>query len=306
MGKIKRRPGRTQRRRKEKSESDVSLLPPANGLGRARAFMLSLQDNYSSEIKHFFRYIDESGGALDPETIRAYRDDMRKAGAPVRSINKRLAAVKARIRMLFESGTTDALDLEKRYRLEQVLNDIKFLKVQKSSVSKDSILELAEAQRLIHDAGMPEHISLIVEFLFHTGARVSEALGIRLADLRQRRNYIEARITGKGAKERRLKVNAGLIERIKSELAGDEFLFERPDGQAYKRRAVYMAVRQHGMRVLERQISPHTLRHSFATLRIRATGKIEAVSRYLGHASTAITLDMYVHEDLSIDELELF
>ena len=101
-------------------------------------------------------------------------------------------------------------------------------------------------------------------------------------------------------------MNSVLIERIKRELAGAEFLFERPDGRPYKRSAVSMAIHRHGLRVLQRQISPHTLRHSFATLRIRKTGKIEAVSRYLGHSSTAITLDMYVHEDLSMEELELF
>lgn len=306
MDKIKKPAGRQKRAvRRSGKKRDVALVPPAGGQVQARTFMLSIRDSYSSEIKHFFCYLDESEGELNPEAIRAYRDDMVAAGSPVRSINKRLCAVKTRIRQLFDRQP-EALDMAERYRLERTLKDIKLLKVQKSAIAKTHILELTEVQLLINDADTPDHISLIVEFLFHTGARISEALGIRLADLRERRNYIEARIIGKGSKERRLKVNSLLIERIKGELAGKEFLFERPDGKAYKRRAVYMAVRQHGERVLERQISPHTLRHSFATLRIRATGKIEAVSRYLGHASTAITLDMYVHEDLSINELELF
>ncbi len=304
MDKIKKPAVRRSGGQKREKTREVALLP-ASGQLQARDFMLSIRDSYSNEIKHFFRYLEENGTELCPEAIRAYRDDMVASGSAVRSINKRLAGVKKRIRQLFERQP-DAPDMAKRYRLERTLKDIKLLKVQKSPIAKALLLELAEAQLLINDAGTPDHISLIVEFLFHTGARISEALGIRLANLRERRNYIEVRMIGKGGKERRLKVNSQLIERIKIELAGKEFLFERPDGVPYKRQAVSMAIYRNGLRVLQRQISPHTLRHSFATLRIRATGKIEAVSRYLGHSSTAITLDMYVHEELSINELELF
>ncbi len=50
--------------------------------------------------------------------------------------------------------------------------------------------------------------------------------------------------------------------------------------------------------MLNRDISAHKLRHSFATIKIAKTGKIKAVSEYLGHSSTSITLDMYVHEEL--------
>ena len=48
-----------------------------------------------------------------------------------------------------------------------------------------------------------------------------------------------------------------------------------------------------------------TLRHSFATEKIAKTGKIKGVSEYLGHSSSSITLDMYVHEELTDDELDV-
>ena len=53
-----------------------------------------------------------------------------------------------------------------------------------------------------------------------------------------------------------------------------------------------------GKRILGRRISAHSMRHSFATLAIRDGASIKAVSKYLGHSSTAITMDMYVHESL--------
>ena len=49
----------------------------------------------------------------------------------------------------------------------------------------------------------------------------------------------------------------------------------------------------------------HRLRHTFATLQIRRTHKVKGVSLYLGHSSTAITQDMYVHEELDLNELAL-
>jgi integrase len=52
-----------------------------------------------------------------------------------------------------------------------------------------------------------------------------------------------------------------------------------------------------------RHFSPHGCRHTFATRAIERTGKLKAVSEYLGHASVSITLDMYVHEEIADDEL---
>ena len=57
-------------------------------------------------------------------------------------------------------------------------------------------------------------------------------------------------------------------------------------------------VERAGKRILGRRISAHSMRHSFATLAIREGASIKAVSKYLGHSSTAITMDMYVHERL--------
>jgi integrase len=55
--------------------------------------------------------------------------------------------------------------------------------------------------------------------------------------------------------------------------------------------------------ILGKHISAHSLRHSFATNMIRKTNKIVATSEYLGHSSTTMTLDMYVHEVFSLSEL---
>jgi len=52
-----------------------------------------------------------------------------------------------------------------------------------------------------------------------------------------------------------------------------------------------------------KHFSPHGCRHTFATRAIERTGKLKAISKYLGHASVSITLDMYVHEEIADDEI---
>ncbi len=113
------------------------------------------------------------------------------------------------------------------------------------------------------------------------------------------------RILGKGQKERQVRVRRELVDRVRSCFHGKTFLFERRGGAQYTRQHVSRGIRAAGQVVLKRRISAHTLRHTFATLQIRKTHKVKGVSLYLGHSSTAITQDMYVHEELDLDELAL-
>ncbi|OED36228.1 hypothetical protein AB834_03140 [PVC group bacterium (ex Bugula neritina AB1)] len=81
------------------------------------------------------------------------------------------------------------------------------------------------------------------------------------------------------------------------------FLFETKTGKPQNPRYIRKIITQWGKRALLKNISPHTLRHSFATNKIAQTGKIKAFSQYLGHSSSSVTLDMYTHQELSTTEL---
>lgn len=119
------------------------------------------------------------------------------------------------------------------------------------------------------------------------------------------RGVCAVRIRGKGQKERQVKVRRELVDRVRAAFRGKAFLFERPGGGPYSRQHVSREVHVAGQVVLKRRISAHTLRHTFATLQIRKTHKVKGVSLYLGHSSTAITQDMYVHEELDLKDLAL-
>ena len=89
-----------------------------------------------------------------------------------------------------------------------------------------------------------------------------------------------------------------MLEAIRSTFHGETYLFQTQGGKPYRTTYVSYEITKAGRRILGRKISAHSMRHSFATLTIRDGASIKAVSKYLGHSSTAITMDMYVHESL--------
>jgi len=146
----------------------------------------------------------------------------------------------------------------------------------------------------------------MVEFLAQTGCRVSEALAARLDNVKKARGkeYHSVRVLGKRSKERVVMVDSGLIGRIRDYFAGTTYLFEHK-GKMYNRNFVSATIREAGRVYLNREISAHTFRHTFATLKLKHHDA-HAVGVYLGHASPATTLAMYSHNVLSWDDIQDF
>jgi len=146
-------------------------------------------------------------------------------------------------------------------------------------------------------------IALMVEFLAYTGVRVSEMLNILLSDIKARRDRVDVRVIGKGGKERIVWVDKPLLERIRNHFSESKWLFEHT-GKQYSRVAVTNRIKYWGVKVLGREITAHTLRHSFATHKLRQTRNLKGVSKYLGYATTSVTADLYVHEELAWEDIE--
>jgi integrase/recombinase XerD len=111
-------------------------------------------------------------------------------------------------------------------------------------------------------------------------------------------DMVRLTITGKGNKERKVGIEKALFEAIRSTFPGGTYRFQTQGGKPYRTTYVSCEIIKAGKRILGRRISAHGMRSSFATLAIRDGASIKAVSKYLGYSSTAITMDMYVHESL--------
>jgi len=268
-----------------------------------KTFALSIKDSYTYEIKHYVNYLNQNNMKFNFESFKTYIEVMKREGTPVRTINKRIFGIKKRIRTIFEINVGN-LDIVRKYHLDRCLKEIKTLKVADVYIDDEKKITQDEFHKLMASEEIPEDIKLIISFLFRTGVRISEALNIRLKNIKEYQNCVKIRIIGKGGKEylKRLP-DLKFYNELREYFKGKEFLFEREDGSQYERHQVTMMIKRHSKKILGREISSHTMRHSFATIMIEKTGKIKATSEELAHSSAATTMDMYTHERLSLEEL---
>jgi integrase/recombinase XerD len=147
----------------------------------------------------------------------------------------------------------------------------------------------------------------MLELLYATGLRVSELVGLQLNDVDLESRVLVAR--GKGNKERLVPVGAPAVEAVKAYLATarerllkgrrSKDLFVTPRGRRLTRQGFAKLLRRHArVAGIRRAISPHKLRHSFATHLLEGGADLRAVQAMLGHADVTTT-QIYTHVDRS-------
>ena len=94
-----------------------------------------------------------------------------------------------------------------------------------------------------------------------------------------------------------------LFDELRRTFTGSTYLFETSKGNPYPRTYVTDMIERASKRSLGRMVGAHALRHSFATATIAETGKVQAVSEYLGHADPSTTLRYYTHQSLTDTDL---
>ena len=193
-----------------------------------------------------------------------------------------------------------------------VLNDriesspAEFTRMPKFGRHLPDVLTTAEIDRIIAAAGAPTpkglRDSAMLEVLYSCGLRVSELVSLRMQDLFFGEGYI--RVVGKGDKQRLVPISATARDRIQQYLevrrafrAGEEILFLNNRGKKISRVMVFTLLRQAAQRAgIDKRISPHTFRHSFATHLLEGGASIRQVQEMLGHESI-LTTEIYTHLD---------
>lgn len=168
------------------------------------------------------------------------------------------------------------------------------------------VLTTGEIDRIIAavDGTTPKEIrdAAMLEVLYSCGLRVSELTSLRIRDLFFGEGYI--RVTGKGDKQRLVPISSTARERIhrylevrRSARAGEETLFLNNRGSSRTRVMIFTILREAARRAgIEKKISPHTFRHSFATHLLEGGASIRQVQELLGHESI-LTTEIYTHLD---------
>lgn len=147
----------------------------------------------------------------------------------------------------------------------------------------------------------------IIEVLFSCGLRVSELVNLKLSDLYLTERYI--RVMGKGSKERLVPISPRAVRELQNWFIDRNLMHIKPGEEDYvflNRRGAHltrtmiliMIKRQAVEAGIQKTISPHTLRHSFATALLEGGADLRAIQAMLGHESIGTT-EIYTHIDMS-------
>jgi integrase/recombinase XerD len=189
-------------------------------------------------------------------------------------------------------------------------NPTVLLESPKQSRLLPEILSFEEIEKMIAaaDASTPEGIrnKAILETMYSCGLRVSEVVGLKLSALFIDVGFI--RVTGKGDKERLVPIGDTAIRAIQQYrqyvrnqypvvLGSEDYVFLNRRGKPLSRVMVFLIIKELAKQAgIEKNISPHTFRHSFATHLVEGGADLRAVQEMLGHESITTT-EIYTHLD---------
>jgi len=258
-------------------------------------------DAYRNDLGRYMEFVEQQGVAdvtrVTDEHVHALIALLGRAGMTAASLARNITAIRMLHRYMAEEGLTGEdptirIDMPKQTKKLPVVLDI------------PEIEKLMEQPDLKTSKGLRDRA--LLEFLYATGIRVSELVGVRQADVMEADGF--ARIFGKGARERLVPVGDVALEFVKKYRTdcrpqfmrarrGEDALFVSLRGRPLTRMAVWqilrMYVRQAG---IEKNVSPHTLRHSFATHLLEGGADLRSVQEMLGHADISTT-QIYTHLD---------
>lgn len=264
-----------------------------------RNYSVNTQEAYSHDLTYLMRFLSER----DMSPIDVKLDDLEQFAASLheyaigaRSQSRILFGVRSFYRFLTLDGylEVDPTELLESPILPKHLPT--YLSTEEVDRLEDSIdLESNEGQRN----------RAIIEVLFSCGLRVSELVNLKLSSLNLNEHFM--RVTGKGDKERLVPMSDRAItelqrwfidrDRLKVKPGEEDYVFLNRRGHHLTRVMILIMVkRQAKLAGIKKTISPHTLRHSFATALLRGGADLRVIQVLLGHANIGTT-EIYTHLD---------
>lgn len=251
---------------------------------------------YRADLRRFGQWLAERRVDVlhcDRAELRRYLSELRGKGLSARSAARALAALRGFFRFMVESGamaSDPTLELESPRLLRRLPRFLSAAEVEALLAAPDVSTPLG-----LRDKAM-------LETLYATGLRVSELVTLPLAGVRLDPGYV--RVWGKGGKERIVPLGSSACQWLSRYLSGSRPVLDR-----HRAEEVFLTVRGTGMtrqsfwRLLvgygrragiATPLSPHVLRHSFATHLLEHGADLRAVQAMLGHASITTT-EIYTH-----------
>lgn len=257
---------------------------------------------YINDINKLMAFLDENFKKLNPEKVRlnhlkSFIEDINNRGVSPRTQARTISGIKSFFKYLLMEGkiNSDPTTLLESPKIGRKLPDV--LTMEEIDTIIDGVdLNKPEGQRN----------KAMLETLYSCGLRVSELVNLKVTNLFFEQGYVK--VDGKSDKERLVPVSSKAIEEITKYLQGyrktlkispesENVLFLNRRGKKLSRVMIFTIIKNLAEKVgLNKKISPHTFRHSFATHLISGGADLRAVQEMLGHESI-LTTEIYTHLD---------
>lgn len=259
-------------------------------------------DAYERDVERLVRYIEGEGKTLADmalEDLQSFAAGLHDVGIGATSQCRILSGVRSFCRFLMLDGyrDDDPSELLESPNIGEHLPEV--LSVAEVDMLEASIdLSKWEGQRN----------KAIIETLFSCGLRVSELINLKISDLFVDEGFVK--VTGKGSKQRLVPISESAIKQIKYWIIDrnqmkikegeEDYLFLNRRGAHLTRTMILIMIKQQALLAgIKKTISPHTLRHSFATSLLEGGADLRAIQAMLGHERIHTT-EIYTHINTSM------
>jgi integrase/recombinase XerD len=251
-------------------------------------------ESYSRDLQKLAKWSKKNGldvANLTRQDLREFLIDLASENLSPTSVNRLISAMRGFYKFLqFDKHITK--------------NPAEDLQSQQTSSYLPNFLSQTEIEHFLEVPDVSSEIGLrnraILETMYACGLRVSEVCGLQIVDIEFDAGILTCK--GKGSKTRKVPMGKSAVEWLKSYLAlrrkkeniEIQNLFVSMYGRPITRQDVFHLVKECGIKIGRDDVSPHTLRHSFATHLVQNSADIRSVQKMLGHADISTT-QIYTH-----------
>ena len=241
---------------------------------------------YVNDLEEFNKFLNINSVKLNEKLnysfVRQWIVELSENGLSTRSINRKISSLKSYFNFLIAINKLNVSPLKLHRNLKV---DPKII-IPFNEREMDRVFEIFN-----NNSGKLDRDFLIIEILYSTGIRRDELINLKFEDIYFEQGLIK--VLGKRNKERLVPILPNLLSKIKNYSSNNSinnYLFKSKNGKKISPSTIYRIVKKYFRQISSKnKISPHVLRHSFATHMINNGADINSVKEILGHSSLAST-----------------
>lgn len=268
------------------------ILSFGNYLSKEKQLSANTLESYNRDVRQYIQYLDDKQISLlsntNKTTVITYMIYLQKLGKATSTISRNLASIRSFYQFLL---------LNKLVEVDPTIN----LESPKSEKKLPNILSLKEIDTLLNqpedDSPKGVRDKAMLELLYATGIRVTELISLNASDVNMNMGYIRCNSSNK---ERIIPIGSIALKALKdyseaydhviSNIQVNSPLFMNVQGKRLTRQGFWKIIKAYTKKAnIQKKITPHTLRHSFATHLIQNGADLKSVQEMLGHSDISTT-----------------